>query len=232
MKTKRLVMAGVMAMALAGGAGTALALGDGAAQTTTAAADGTGSVTPAATATETATAANGTGSVTPAATVTAAETATETAAVTTAGTGPRVVQPYQPVEIGQGAKMGLLPQGRQNYVVAREDFEGSVERAKAYVGDSIRPNSLSGGLQTDGDDALFTGAFRTDTVPSRITVRVGTGPEQAAGMLMLPGEPGWGTYHLDAAGAGRPEETVKVTAYGADGEVLATLSFEPFLAGR
>ncbi|MGW7286767.1 hypothetical protein ACWGH4_14910 [Streptomyces sp. NPDC054847] len=211
MKTKRLVMAGVMAMALAGGAGTALALGDGAAQTTTAAADGTGSVTPAATATE---------------------AATETAAVTTAGTGPRVVQPYQPVEIGQGAKMGLLPQGRQNYVVAWEDFEGSVERAKAYVGDSIRPNSLSGGLQTDGDDALFTGAFRTDTVPSRITVRVGTGPEQAAGMLMLPGEPGWGSYYLDAAGAGRPEETVKVTAYGADGEVLATLSFEPFLAGR
>jgi hypothetical protein len=211
MKTKRLVMAGVMAMALAGGAGTALALGDGAAQTTTAAADGTGSVTPAAT-------------------VTAAET--ETATETAAGTGPRVVQPYQPVEIGQGAKMGLLPQGRQNYVVAWEDFEGSVERAKAYVGDSIRPNSLSGGLQTDGDDALFTGAFRTDTVPSRITVRVGTGPEQAAGMLMLPGEPGWGSYYLDAASAGRPEETVKVTAYGEDGEVLASLSFEPFLAGR
>ncbi|QIP86424.1 hypothetical protein GLX30_23055 [Streptomyces sp. Tu 2975] len=203
MKTKRLVMAGVMAMALAGGAGTALALGGGSAQPVRAAAGGTDSVTPAA-----------------AATVKAAET------------GPRVVRPYQPVEIGQGAKMGLLPQGRQNYVVAWEDFEGSVERAKAYVGDSIRPNSLSGGLQTDGDDALFSGAFRTDTVPARITVRVGTGPEQAAGMLMLPGEPGWGTYYLDAAGAGAPEETTRVTAYGADGAVLATLSFEPFLAGR
>ncbi|MET9425236.1 hypothetical protein ABZY06_31710 [Streptomyces sp. NPDC006540] len=203
MKTKRLVMAGVMAMALAGGAGTALALGDGAAQPVRAAADGSDSVTPAAATT-----------------------------VATAETGPRVVQPYQPVAIGQGAKMGLLPQGRQNYVVAWEDFEGSVERAKAYVGDSIRPNSLSGGLQTDGDDALFSGAFRTDSVPARITVRVGTGPEQAAGMLMLPGEPGWGTYYLDAAGAGAPEETTKVTAYGADGTVLATLSFEPFQAGR
>lgn len=203
MKTKRLVMAGVMAMALAGGAGTALALGGGSAQPVRAAADGTDSVTPAAATTSKA-----------------------------AGTGPRVVRPYQPVEIGQGARMGLLPQGRQNYVVAWEDFEGSVQRAKAYVGDSIRPNSLSGGLQTDGDDALFTGAFRTDTAPSRITVRVGTGPEQAAGMLMLPGEPGWGTYYLDAAGAGAPEGTVKVTAYGADGAVLATLSFEPFPAGR
>ncbi|MFK4595893.1 hypothetical protein [Streptomyces pristinaespiralis] len=203
MKTKRLVMAGVMAMALAGGAGTALALGDGTAQTTTAAADGTGSVAPAA-----------------------------ATAVTATTAGPRVVQPYRPVEIGQGAKMGLLPQGRQNYVVAWEDFASAVEQAKGYVGDSIRPNSLSGGLQTDGDDALFTGAFRTDTVPSRITVRVGAGPEQAAGMLMLPGEPGWGTYYLDAAGAGAPKETTVVTAYGADGAVLATLSFEPFAAGR
>ncbi|GGT16437.1 hypothetical protein GCM10010271_19150 [Streptomyces kurssanovii] len=193
-------MAGVMAMALAGGAGTALALGGGSAQPhVRVAADGTGSATPAAAAAE---------------------------------TGPRVVRPYQPVEIGQGAKMGLLPQGRQNYVVAWEDFERSVEQAKAYVGDSIRPNSLSGGLQTDGDDALFTGAFRTDTVPARITVRVGSGPEQAAGMLMLPGEPGWGTYYLDAAGAGAPKETTQVTAYGADGAVLATLSFEPFPAGR
>jgi hypothetical protein len=100
------------------------------------------------------------------------------------------------------------------------------------VGDSIRPNSLSGGLHTDGDDALFTGAFRTDTVPARITVRVDAGPEQDAGVLMLPGEPGWGTYYLDAAGAGAPKESTEVTAYGADGAVLATLSFKPFPAGR
>lgn len=199
MKTKRLVMA----VALTGGAGTALALGDGSAQPVKAAVRGTVSARSAA-----------------------------TTAVTNTAAAPRVVQPYQPVEIGQGAKMGLLPQGGQNYVVAWEDFAASVERAKAYVGDSIRPNSLSGGLQTDGVDALFTGAFRTETVPSRITVRVGTGPEQAASMLMLPGEPGWCTNYLDAAGAGAPKETTKVTAYGADGAVLATLSFEPFLAGR
>ncbi|SFM04507.1 hypothetical protein, partial [Streptomyces pini] len=32
--------------------------------------------------------------------------------------GVRVVRPYEPVEIGQGALMGLLPEGRQNYVVS------------------------------------------------------------------------------------------------------------------
>jgi hypothetical protein len=214
MKTKRLVMAGVMAMALAGGAGTALALG--------------GPAQPAEAAAEAAEAA--TGSAT-----TGSEADTDAAPADAAkAPGPRVVQPYEPVEIGQGARMGLLPQGRQNYVVARGDdaFAESVAQSKKYVGDSIRPNSLSGGLHTDGDDALFTGAFRTDTVPARITVRVDAGPEQDAGVLMLPGEPGWGTYYLDAAGAGAPKESTEVTAYGADGAVLATLSFKPFPAGR
>jgi hypothetical protein len=215
MKTKRLVMAGVMAMALAGSAGTALALG--------------GPVQPTESAAEAAEAATGSATI-----GSEADTgAVPAAAADTASPGPRVVQPYEPVEIGQGARMGLLPQGRQNYVVAWGDgFAESVARSKKYVGDSIRPNSLSGGLHTDGDDALFTGAFRTDTVPVRITVRVDAGPEQDAGVLMLPGEPGWGTYYLDAAGAGAPKESTEVTAYGADGAVLATLSFKPFPAGR
>ncbi|MEU0082673.1 hypothetical protein [Streptomyces sp. NPDC006274] len=215
MKTKRLVMAGVMATALAGGAGTALALG-GPAQPAEAAAGAPEAATDSAT--------------------TGSEADTDAApaeAADAAASGPRVVQPYEPVEIGQGARMGLLPQGRQNYVVAWGDgFAESVAQAKKYVGDSIRPNSLSGGLHTDGDDALFTGAFRTDTAPARITVRVDAGPERDAGVLMLPGEPGWGTYHLDAAGAGAPQESTEITAYGADGAVLATLSFKPFLAGR
>ncbi|UYQ62196.1 hypothetical protein [Streptomyces peucetius] len=208
MKTKRLVMAGAVAMALAGGAGTALALGGSAQQAQAVA----GAPEAAAGSTESLRAAGADAAEAP---------------------GPRVVQPYEPVEIGQGARMGLLPQGRQNYVVVwGDDFAESVAQAKGYVGDSIRPNSLSGGLHTDGDDALFTGAFRTDTVPARITVRVGTGPERDAGVLMLPGDPGWGTYYLDAAGAGAPKDTTEVTAYGADGAVLATLSFKPFLAGR
>ncbi|MBM9621502.1 hypothetical protein ACFU9F_19010 [Streptomyces zhihengii] len=214
MKTRRFVMAGVMAALLAGGAGTAVALG-GDTSATTAAQQRTG--TPAAAATE--------------ATRLATAQAEAVAAAQAAARGPRVVRPYEPVEIGQGAKMGLLPQGRQNYVVAWNDYAASVERAKGLVGDSIRPNSLSGGVNTDGDDVLFTGAFRTHTVPARITVRIGDGAVRDAGMLKLPGNPGWGTYHLDAAGEGPLVETVRVTAYGPDGAELARLTFDPGPAG-
>ncbi|MGW2117093.1 hypothetical protein [Streptomyces zhihengii] len=213
MKTRRFVMAGVMAALLAGGAGTAVALG-GDTSATTAAQQRTG--TPAAASTE----------ATRLATAQA-----EAVAAAQAARGPRVVRPYEPVEIGQGAKMGLLPQGQQNYVVAWNDYAASVERAKGLVGDSIRPNSLSGGVNTDGDDVLFTGAFRTHTVPARITVRIGDGAVRDAGMLKLPGNPGWGTYHLDAAGEGPLVETVRVTAYGPDGAELARLAFDPAPAG-
>ncbi|MGW3680195.1 hypothetical protein [Streptomyces prasinus] len=202
MRTKRLVLAGALALALVGGGGTALAVN--------------GAAPPVAAGKTTAEAVGRT----------AAETVGRTAA------GPRVVRPYQPVEIGRGAKMGLLPEGRQNYVVAWEDYAGSVERAKGYAGDSIRPESLSGGLHTEGDDALYTGAFRTGTVPARVTLRIDGGAEVEAGMLRLPGDPGWGTYHYDAAGAGTPRESVTVTAYGPDGSVLADLTFRPFSAGH
>ncbi|MDX3526862.1 hypothetical protein P1P75_10515 [Streptomyces sp. ID05-39B] len=216
MKTKRLVIAGVVAMALAGGAGTALAVDGSTPQAKTDAKD-TGNRREAV----------------------AGERAGKKAAgvrrpgrVAAAAPGPRVVRPYAPVDIGQGAKMGLLPEGRQNYVVAWDDYEEAVEQAKSLAGDSIRPNSISGGMGVDGDDVLFTGAFRTDTVPARITLRIGAGSEVEAGMLRLPGTPGWGTYFYDAAGAGRPQETVQVTAYDADGSVLADLAYEPSPASR
>ncbi|QNP63377.1 hypothetical protein [Streptomyces genisteinicus] len=215
MKTRRFVTAGVMAALLAGGAGTAVALG-GDTSATTATQHRTG--TPAAAA---ATGATRLDTV----------QAEAVAAARAAARGPRVVRPYEPVEIGQGARMGLLPQGRQNYVVAWNDYAGAVERAKGLVGDSIRPNSLSGGVNSDGDDVLFTGAFRTHTVPARITVQVGDGAVRDAGMLKLPGDPGWGTYYLDAAGEGPLVESVRVTAYGPDGAELARLAFDPAPAG-
>ncbi|WP_331450632.1 hypothetical protein [Streptomyces prasinus] len=202
MRTKRLVLAGVAALALAGGGGTALAV-NGAAPPV--AAGGTAGETVGKTA----------GGQTR---ETAAVRASTPPAASRAA-GPRVVRPYQPVEIGRDAKMGLLPEGRQNYVVAREDYAGSVERAKGYAGDSIRPESLSGGLHTEGDDALYTGAFRTGTVPARVTLRIDGGAEVEAGMLRLPGDPGWGTYHAfgDASAA---DTGFTVTAYAEDGGVL------------
>ncbi|URN12750.1 hypothetical protein LUW77_17370 [Streptomyces radiopugnans] len=39
-------------------------------------------------------------------------------------------------------------------------------------------------------------------------------------MVRLPGNPGWGVYHVDAGGTG-PGTRATVTAYGPDGTVLA-----------
>ncbi|MFP8964652.1 hypothetical protein ACLIYP_29415 [Streptomyces nanhaiensis] len=137
--------------------------------------------------------------------------------------GVRVVEPYEPVEIGQGALLGLLPEGRQNYVVAwggPEDFRESVEAARGVVGDSLRAGSLSfGHSSSPGGGVLLTGAYRTETEPARITVTAG-GRTWEAGMVRLPGDPGWGVYHVDAGGTG-PGTRATVTAYGPDGTVLA-----------
>ncbi|MFI6286480.1 hypothetical protein ACIBCM_17270 [Streptomyces sp. NPDC051018] len=145
-----------------------------------------------------------------------------------AGAGPRVVRPDQPVLLGRGgARMALLAEGRQNHVVAYGDaeFSESLRQAKApgYTGDGIRPDSLSGVALRDAGRVLLTGAWRTDTVPARMTVRIGKGPERPAAMLRLPGRPDWGTYWLDLPDAGPGTGTVTVTAYAVDGKVLASL---------
>ncbi|MFP8883202.1 hypothetical protein [Streptomyces mangrovi] len=147
----------------------------------------------------------------------------------TEATGPRassvvrVVRPYEPVGIGRGALMGLLPEGRQNHVVSwggPEAFREDVEHAKGIVGDSIRPGGLSFGHSSTPEGAvLYTGAFRTETEPARITVTAG-GRTWEAGMVRLPGDPGWGAYHVDAGRTGLGTR-VTVTAYGPDGAVPA-----------
>ncbi|GAA2429822.1 hypothetical protein [Streptomyces macrosporus] len=139
--------------------------------------------------------------------------------------GVRVVRPYEPVEIRQGALMGLLPEGRQNYVVdwSPESFRYSVEQAKEIVGDDLRSDSISGGLHYEpGRGSLFTGAWRSDVVPARITVRTADGTFDA-GMLRLPGNPGWGTYHLDAGPLDARRAPVTVTAHAPDGTVIDEL---------
>ncbi|GAA2383010.1 hypothetical protein GCM10010420_01260 [Streptomyces glaucosporus] len=139
--------------------------------------------------------------------------------------GVRVVRPYEPVEIGQGALLGLLPEGRQNYVVdwSPEGFRESVRQARKAVGDGIRPNSLSGGISFSPDrGVLYTGAWRTDTEPARITVTA-AGRTWEAGLVSLPDDPGWGVYHVDAGRLGPDETSATVTVYGPDGTVLARL---------
>lgn len=210
MSKQRFVAAGIAAVALAGLSGTAFALqGQGQGQES-GGERGRGAERPAA-----------------ALTATAPERpAGAEPAGARASTAVRVVRPYEPVEIGRGALLGLLPEGRQNYVVAwggPEDFRESVEAAKGMVGDDIRPNTVSGGYSSSDGEVLFTGAFRTDVVPGRITVRTADGTFDAQ-MVRLPGNPGWGVYHLDAGRTDALSSDVVVTAYTPGGDVIDTLT--------
>ncbi|MTE20151.1 hypothetical protein F0L17_13730 [Streptomyces sp. TRM43335] len=156
--------------------------------------------------------------------------ATATASPTPSGeptsSGVRVVRPYEPVEIGQGALLGLLPEGRQNHIVTwggRQAFDEEIEWAKGLPGDGIRPNSLSGGYHYSPESGvLYRGTWRTDTEPARITVTA-AGRTWEANLVRLPGDPGWGVYHLDAGHLDRDDVPATVTAHGPDGTVLARL---------
>lgn len=135
----------------------------------------------------------------------------------------REVEPYEPVEITEDAWMGLLPEGEQNYVVSPPAaFDESVEAAKGYPGTQLRPDSISSGYAAeDGRTTHITGAWRLDEAPSEIVVDVGDFG-YAAQLLALPGEPGWGTYYLDATAYELPDE-VTVVAYDENGEVFDTV---------
>ncbi|HZG02283.1 MAG TPA: hypothetical protein VE546_01685 [Streptomyces sp.] len=137
----------------------------------------------------------------------------------------RVVRPYEPVGIGQGALLGLLPEGEQNYVVAwdgPEDFREQIEHARHLTGDNIRPDSIACNYSSSERGTLYTGTFRTDTEPARITVEA-AGRTWEAEMVRLAGDPGWGAYHVDAGRTGIGDGSITVTAYGPDGTVLARL---------
>ncbi|MFJ8074837.1 hypothetical protein ACIQ7Q_13120 [Streptomyces sp. NPDC096176] len=136
----------------------------------------------------------------------------------------RTVQPYEPVAIGHGIGMALLPDGRQNYVVGPGDLTAAIDDARSYPGDNIRDDSISSGKDIDTEHVLYRGAFRTDRVPSRVEVRLDSGERIAASVLRLHSDPGWGTYYAFGDPA-RGTEGWTVTAYGADGGVLVEQHF-------
>ncbi|WP_147992520.1 hypothetical protein [Streptomyces sp. t39] len=143
----------------------------------------------------------------------------------------RTVAPYEPVAIGHGRSMALLPDGRQNHVAGYGDIRDAVATARGLSGDNIPPRSLSGGRDTDpGRPVLFSGAFRTDEVPAGVEVRLDSGERLRAGMLRLPGDPDWGTYYaFGTRAAGNQSWTV--TAYAADGRVLVETHFDQASGG-
>ncbi|MBW1598280.1 hypothetical protein [Streptomyces sp. JJ38] len=144
----------------------------------------------------------------------------------------KVVEPYEPVDIGEDWQMGLLPTGKQNYVVSpAESYAANVEAAKGYVGSDIRPDSISVGVYSEsGEVQIIDGAWRLDETPREITVSFGGNVDYTAQIVRLPGKPGWGAYYLDLRGQELPN-TFTVIAKDADGEVFDTMDVEPWPAG-
>ncbi|MBB1243748.1 hypothetical protein GL263_09280 [Streptomyces durbertensis] len=143
----------------------------------------------------------------------------------------RVVKPYQPLEINEETRLGLLPQGRQNYVVSHPDsFAKNVEYAKGLVGDDIRPRSMSLGVQSEnGEVTLITGAWRLTEAPREISVRFeGDNFGYAAQIVQLPGKPGWGAYYFDPKAWGLEKKAFTVEGVDRKGKVFDTLEHRPW----
>ncbi|NYV76023.1 hypothetical protein HW445_17160 [Streptomyces sp. UH6] len=136
------------------------------------------------------------------------------------------MRPYEQVPIGHGLRMALLPEGRQNYVVGQGDLTRPIELARAHAGgDSLAVDGISAGTNTVARGVVCTGAFRTRTAPARLVIQVGNGTPHEARMLVLRGDPGWGTYHAFLDGVPQ-DATLTVTALAPDGHVLARLRTE------
>ncbi|MBB1254644.1 hypothetical protein H3146_14920 [Streptomyces sp. OF3] len=143
----------------------------------------------------------------------------------------RIVEPYEPLEINEETRLGLLPQGRQNYVVSHPDsFTANVEYAKGLVGDDIRPRSMSLGVQSEnGEVTLITGAWRLSEAPREITVRFkGDNFGYAAQIVQLPGKPGWGTYYFDPKAWGLSKKEFTVEGVDRNGRVFDTVEHKPW----
>ena len=141
----------------------------------------------------------------------------------------RVVQADQPVDIGYGYVMALVEEGAPNWVMMPEDagFEGALEAAKNNGG-NIPPDTISVRTSTSPEGSLYGGIFSTPgTFPARVTVETEGGAVLEADLLRLPGNPDWGTYHVDGGQLTEPRAT-KITAYAGDGTVLTEFTVPDF----
>lgn len=135
----------------------------------------------------------------------------------------QVVRPYKAKALSGGWWLGLLPDGRQNYLLApnsttKTEFDQRMaDQRKKPSGDRLRPRSIGGG--TDSEMGNIWGSWRHPG-QVRITVTI-AGKEREATLYSLPGTPGWGVYYLDARHLA-PHTTYSVTAYDADGNIFDT----------
>lgn len=145
------------------------------------------------------------------------------------GLEPVELAPYEPLNVTDDTQLGMLPEGKQNYVLApREQFEQRVEDAKSRPGNGLAPDSLSLRTHADaGDVQLVAGAWRHGEIPSQIIVsREGEDFGYAAQIVHLPGESEWGTYYLDTTEL--PDlDGFTVTAYDQDNNAFHEREYTP-----
>lgn len=148
---------------------------------------------------------------------------------------PHVVGAGEPVDMGHGLWMGLLPEDSRDYVVAAEsEFGKALERGAGVEeegggpGDGLEepgvpvdPMISQAAIATDGG-ALVYGRWQLDEEPAGIAVTA-PGGERDAQLLRLPEASGWGTYYADL-GDVPPGSALTVSAYDADGMVVASSS--------
>lgn len=144
----------------------------------------------------------------------------------TAGTL-KVLEPYEGFTVSDGWQLGMLPEGRQNYILEADgQFAASMElRRDKNIGASIRPNSFSGPSLGTGNP-LVSGAWRLAQPPQRITLTTESGREYLADLFTLPDNPGWGVYTFHGTDMG-PEDTFTVTGYDARGKVFQVTERTP-----
>jgi hypothetical protein len=139
-----------------------------------------------------------------------------------AGGSPRVVEPYERIDVGHGLawSLGLQPAHRegyeagQGYVLCRtDDFEVAVEQLaddeNPRVAGDGRGDDLSGFLSVTSGATIVSGTWRTASgrLPGRVVISWGA-HEVEATLLRTRDARGWGVYYAVLDGTPQMVETV------------------------
>ncbi|MFE2917072.1 hypothetical protein [Kitasatospora indigofera] len=134
-----------------------------------------------------------------------------------AGGQVRVVEPHQGVEVGRGVSL-WLDQGSENVVAKGAGAPGGSWSAEVAA---LPEGRISLTVAGDATSALVVGMYRGPGQVDRVMVALGAAVVEAH-VVSLAGAPGWSAFHVEIPGGSAPHvATPTVTAYGADGGVLA-----------
>ncbi|MET9614068.1 hypothetical protein [Kitasatospora indigofera] len=137
-----------------------------------------------------------------------------------AGGHVQVVEPHQGVEVGRGVSF-WLDQGSENVVAKGSGAPGGSWSAKVAA---LPEGRVSLTVAGDATSALVVGMYRGPGQVDRVTVALGASVVEAH-VVSLAGTPGWAAFHVEIPGGAAPHvATPTVTAYGADGGVLAAFA--------